>query len=289
VVILDLEEHCAHILEQGGFVESIRAEKAVEDARAQHFKAVKLRTRDEATSEIQEKQQNSQHRHARSWGELRQWERTLELKLEEERRQLLSRHEKERQAHDFAWQVEPKQRRWNRASQKLRNMRVQQTHLLNGRNFDDADQVRRIADTVAMAEAKENHFQLGAAYYQSRKLLDAKHEGEIDTFNRAAEVRRGELKYQRACWTKRFSNRDQALEQQLELAQDAERLWILKHRHEGDQVVKAVGASRAVARFHKTINVAEFNTLQLPNLPALTGRHRVRTAREDPPEILLKP
>jgi hypothetical protein len=148
---------------------------------------------------------------------------------------------------------------------------------MNAKRFEEAVQTCRIADAVAAAEVKENCFQLGSAYYRSKQLLDAKHAAEVDTLNKAGDVRRGELKFMKEAWERRFANRDSALEFELENAQDPDKLWVLKHRNDGDQIVNATGALRPIKRFTKPVNVTEFNVLPLPVLPSLGGgRPRVK-------------
>jgi hypothetical protein len=251
----------------------------VEEARRQHLRSGKKRKQDETVDALHQRQANSKRDHDRTWDELRQEEHDLEYKLEQQRQQLLDRQEKERQDHDYAWQVEPKQRQWNRSSQKVRVLRVQQARLMNAKKFEEAADTCRFADVVAAAETREQHFHLGNAYYRSRKLLDAKHSEELDTFEKAGDVRIGELKYTKEVCQRRFGNRDSALEVELGAAKDPERLWVLKHRNEVDPLVRATGI-RPAKPFARSINVSEFNTLALPSLPALTGRRRVRRCRD---------
>jgi hypothetical protein len=281
VTVLDLEDHRDDLMAEGRFIESLRAQKAVDDAREQQLTAVKKRTQDETLHDLHGRQEFSHEKQEKMWEQLREWEQGLEQKVEKQRGVIVERHEKERQDHDLSWQKEPKQRRWNRSSQQLRILRVQQTMLMNARRFEEAADICRIADALAAAEAKESHFQMGGAYYQSRRLLDRKHEQELDTFDKACDVRRGELKYLREVWDRRFTNRDAALDFELGVAQDLERLWILRHRNEGDQIMAAIGGIRPNKRFVRPVNVSEFNTLELPTLPPLTGRRRVRSARDE--------
>jgi hypothetical protein len=194
-------------------------------------------------------------------------EQELENKIQEQVREAKARHQQELDEHDSEWQSEPKQRQFNRSSQQLRILRIQQQLLLSARRYDEAAQVCKIADSLAAKETAQSHRQMLVAFLQSRDLLEQRHDENMDTIMKAAETRRGEVQHAKEIGSRRFTNRIANLQLEEAVAQDPERLWVLKHRNDGDQVVNCTGTvARSVKLPPKTPNVAGFNTLPLPPL-----------------------
>jgi hypothetical protein len=227
------------------------------------------------------KKQNSERRqveiHARATASRQEYEdfsramaqreQALEARLREQFQQLRDKQEREVAEHNERWTVEPKQRLFNRSSQKLRILRLQRQLLVTSHRYDDAIQVSGIGDKVQVEETAENHFQMQAGFEASRVLLDQKHKEEVDTFAHAANVKRGEFKYIRDTLANRFTNRFMALKTEEELANDPERLWLRTHKNDTLQIARAYGPSvRRKVVVSKATNVADFNTIALPPL-----------------------
>jgi hypothetical protein len=269
-------------MDEGKFRESARAELAVDSARAQLLAAAKRRNQASVQQDVQRRQAESQQEYEEFCQEMKQKEQDLELRIKEQTQQMRERHERERDEHDADWKVEPKQRQFNRASQKLRILRVQQQLLMNSRRFDEAAQVCKIADRLVAAEAAESHFRLLTEFQASRTVLEQRQSDELDTLLRACDVARQELSYMKEKANRRFLNRFAALQVEEEAARDADRLWVLKHRNDGDQIVNLCGTTRTRGgRLSKAADVTTFNTLPLPPLPALSsGRKRAKKSEK---------
>jgi hypothetical protein len=194
------------------------------------------------------------------------------------------RHVRESADHDASWTVEPKQRQYNRSPQKLRILRRQQLLLVTSHRFDEAAQVRGIADRVARAETAEHHRKMQAEFEASRVLLDHKHAEELDTLVQTCELKRGEFKFIKERLTKRFNNRFIALKAEEDTAKDPEKVWARFHRNDGDQVVHLCGTTRRAVLVPKKANVATFNTLPLPPLAGETGGRRRNRFRGSAPK-----
>jgi hypothetical protein len=195
-------------------------------------------------------------------------DRELEVVLQEKNDALTQRQTVDRKIHDRKWRSDPVMRLYNRASQKLRTLRVQQQYLMSSRRFEEAAQVAGLADRQWEEETIENQFQRFVSYRESRKRLDQKHSQQNDTLWQAGETKKGVLTCERERRTRRFTKRMVNLTAEEERAKDPDRLWALAHRRDGDPVVNLVGSSRSpLVRIPKKADVSLFNTLPLPPLP----------------------
>jgi hypothetical protein len=266
-VVLDLENQRDELMLKGDFRESMEAQKAVDTARAQQLDSVKKRNQAEVLAEIHAKQASVQEEYDQFLRAMKEQQQDFENRVQEQLKETEARHQQEVNEHDSDWQSEPKQRQFNRSSQQLRVLRVQQQLLLSGRRYDEAAQVCKIADGLAARETAASHRQMLISFLQSRALLEQKHSDNIDTLMKAVETRRGELQHTLEIGSRRFTNRMTNLKAEEAVAQDAERLWVLRHRNDGDQVVNCTGATaRSVKLPPKTADVSTFNTLPLPRL-----------------------
>jgi hypothetical protein len=169
--------------------------------------------------------------------------------------------------------MEPKQRLFNRAPQKVRVLRRQQQLLMNSHQFDEAAQVRGIADRLARAQALEKHRQLQLEFEASRMVISQKHMEELDTMQQAFEKRRTEFKFIRDIPMSKFLNRFKTLKVEETVAQDPDKVWSIYHRNDGDPMVKLCGTTRK-GMPPKKPEVKEFNTLSLPPLTVETPARR---------------
>jgi hypothetical protein len=244
----------------------MEAQKAIDAARAQQLESVKKLNQSDVLTDIRSKQSSVQEEYNHFLREMSKQEKEFERRVQAQLMEVLSRQQQELDEHDSEWQSEPKQRQFNRSSQQLRILRVQQQLLLSSRKYDEAAQVCRIADGVAARETAASHRQMLVAFLQSRALLEQKHAEGIDTLMKAVDTRRGELHHVREIGSRRFKNRVANLKAEETAAQDPERLWVLRHRNDGDQVVNYTGVTARAVKVPKTVDVASFNTLPLPRL-----------------------
>jgi hypothetical protein len=277
VVVHDLEDQRDRLMLDGSFMESMKAQRAVDAARAQQLDSVKRRNQSEAQDEIRAKQASVQHEYDQFLRDMREQEQDLENRIQQQIQETKNRQRQELEEHDQDWQADQKQRLFNRTSQKLRILRTQQQLLMNARRFDEAAHVCRIADGLAVEECSASHRQMLVAFLQSRGLLEQRHEQNMDTLMKAAENRRGEFQHTKEAGSRRFRNRIAILQLEEAVAKDPERLWVLKHRNDGDQVVNCSGTASRPARLPpRTANVRSFNVLPLPPLtvPAFLKKAR---------------
>jgi hypothetical protein len=199
---------------------------------------------------------------------MQQWENDLEMSIQEQVENTRERHRRELAEHDQSWTGDRKQRQYNRASQQLRILRVQQQLLANLRRFDEAEQVSTIADRLEDLQTHESHFQMATSFGASRTLLLKRQANEMDTLVKACEVRRGNFVSMKEVRTRRFINRFSALQFEEDIASDPEKLWARGHRYDGDPLVNLCGKPRPASMVTlRAPNVVRFNRLKLPPVP----------------------
>lgn len=278
--VVDLEEHRNQLIMDGRFRESMKAQKALDVAKATQLQAVKKQMQEEQLQTVEEKRDVLNKDFQLFNEQMDQKQAELEEQIKEQINVLSERHQDELDEHDEEWQSEVKARQFNRTSQKLRILRTQQQLLMNAKRFDDAEQVSSIADNLAAAETKESHFQMLNSFLKSRDLLEKKHADEMDTLMKACEVRRSEFRYQREMMTKPFLNRTKNLQYEEEVSKDPERVWNLKHRNEGDTIQLYCKTRTVRSPPTKPANVSTFNTLPLPPLPIKGSPRKNRTQQQ---------
>jgi hypothetical protein len=263
----------------GHFSEAFRIQTAGEGARTQMLDSLKRRCQRELQEEISAREQRSRAEYEQFQREMRRREQEMEAKFTEQAEVLWQRQGRELEAHDDAWKVEPKLRQYNRASQQLRILRIQQRLLVATKRYEEAGQVCGIADRLARADAAERHYRMSNDYHASKELLERKHEEEIDTFQVTCGTRRGEFAFLRETLGRRFANRLSNLQTEALSARDPEKVWVRKHRFDGGDVLARVcgGTRKRTGIVKRRVDVNEFNVLPLPPLPVRGAKRRGRT------------
>jgi hypothetical protein len=276
-VVSELQDHLDVAMCESRFQDSKRALHAVESARAQLLLSLKLQHQAEVQAELAAKRRAAEAQRSEFAAEMAARERELEDALQRGADTMTARHLETQRQHDIAWATEPRTRHYNRTSQRLRVLRVQQQYLLAAKRFDEAEQVCRIADRQHEEESVENQYQRFVSYADSRARLDLRQANEEDTITRDRGVRRGRLMFERERAARRFTKRFRNLEVEDERAQDRERLWAVYHRNDGDYVATLNRGTRSPAtKVEKKAKVNLFNTLPLPPLPAAHSPRGVR-------------
>jgi hypothetical protein len=275
--IWDLNNRLDEKMEERDFWGSLRALRAIDTARGHLIVCLKKRNQLAVQQAVHERQATNQRAYEDFCEAIRQQQEALEEQIQQQIQQLRDQHEHEYAKHDAAWGVEPKQRQFNRSSQKLRILRIQQQLLMNARRFDEAAQVCGIADRLAVAETASSGRQMLTEFDASKTLLEKRQANEMDTLLKACEVRRGELRHTRERLARRFENRTVALGAEEDTAKDPDALWARGHRTDGDQIVAICGGPRKrPAPIFRGADVAEFNTLPLPALPTSRSARKNR-------------
>jgi hypothetical protein len=265
--VWELEDRLDSLIGKSRFSELMRTDQAVKEARAQLMESLKRQNQERRQAEVHARTSNSRQEFEEFSKTITLREQQLEMRLKDQLQQLRDKQARESAEHDAQWQVDPKERLFNRSSQKLRMLRLQRHLLLASHKFDEAAQVSGIGDKVVRSETAERHYQMQTDFEASRVLLDRKHADELDTLMQTSELRRGEFRYIKETLSRRFGNRFMVLKVEEQAASDADKLWARTHRNgDGDQLAAVMGGSRKKVLVSKTPNVADFNTLVLPPL-----------------------
>jgi hypothetical protein len=273
--VTDLQQRLDGEMSDGHFEGAASALRAIEDARAQMLVSLKKRHQQEVQAELAAKKDSSERDCAAFTRDMEDSAQRLEAALQNRSDALTGNQMEECAAHDERWRSPARQRLFDRSSQQVRVLRVQQHYLMGTRRFDEAKHVSEIADRLSQAEARENHYQRFCAYQHSRARLDDKHAREEDTLERAHATRRGELQFEREKGERRVAKRFYNLRIEEERAQDAERLWTVCHRNDGDHLsafLRSRGSPQKT--FRKRPEPSSFNTLPLPPLPDVHSPRR---------------
>jgi hypothetical protein len=249
---------------------SQKAARLLDAARDHLMTALKRQTAKAREDDMHERSLATREKYDELIGTIADREKKLEATLSQQEQTLKERHEMELQAHDAKWTFEPKVRQFNRSPQKLRVLRRQQQLFMSAHQFDDAKDVRKLADRLMRTEAAEQHRQLQTEFEASRVLLEQKHVTEQSDFARTAQRRREEFRFIRDRLTMGFLNRFRNLKLEDQLSKDPEKVWALYHRNDVDPMVKLCGAPRIAPPIEKTPKVATYNTLPLPPLTVET-------------------
>jgi hypothetical protein len=187
--VFELEDRLATSVEDARFSESVRTERAVETARAQLLESLKGPDRPSAKALTRAK--DAQREFDKFSRQMALREQQLEGRLRTQVQQLRAKQQRELTDYDQQWFLEPRQRRYNRASQKIRVLRLQRQLLLTHR-IDEPTSSER-------SEAQD--------YQTSRSLLEQRHADELDSLIQASDFRRSEFRYIKDTLAKRFSTR----------------------------------------------------------------------------------
>jgi hypothetical protein len=209
-----------------------RLERAVEVARARLMGALKGESQEEVRAV-------ARHEYERFTLVMAEREQALEARLREQMLELRDRQERECAEHDARWTIEPRQRMFNRSSQRLRILKLQRQLLSTAHRFNDALQVSG-AGNAQGGETGENT-QMQDGFEGSRMLLGQKHEEESSRLLQTMEMKRAEFQYIRDTLAKRFAHQSIGTTPE-QGSSSPEGVWVRTRRTDG-AIAPAPGSS----------------------------------------------
>lgn len=257
-----LEDRRDALVMSGNFMESLRLQRAVDRAKDVHLKSMKKDAQTKYLNEIIQKRAGVEQAYDKCMDRIRRDEEELERRGDEYAKTVKARQAKEIEDHDVLWQSEAVRRRYNRTSNELRRMRLQQERLMKARRYDEAEEIAKMAAVRERDECQESYRLMVRDYQLSRQQLEARHGADMDDVDSRIEMRRREFDYTTGKATKRYSVRMDCLKNEEESGQDSERIWNRRGRHRSNQV-----KTRRRVVVAKSADVNEFNKLRLPPLP----------------------
>lgn len=222
-------------------------------------------------------------------------ERNMNIKLKRQTMHLQAKQNEEVEDFIKEWESPEHQRRYNRSSPFLRDLRAQEKLLLNDHRYDEMRSVKRRADDIEQKEIDSNYRRMEADFAESFKFLQKKQKMEREKTERAQQAKRCEYESAKKFDLSVLERRIIKLKMEMETVKDGDRYWNLHHRNDGDPTARAPRSDRNKGK--KPIYISEFNTLALPKIESIISARSVerkqntirasRTARAFPKRTTL--
>jgi hypothetical protein len=145
--------------------------------------------------------------------------------LDEERRNLEARQEKEVNELAEIWQSPAKVRHYNRTSTRLRNLRTQQLRYLKSHDYETMRRIQKEADELEESETAEMKRALLMDYAAAVQLLQAAHNDQIANLERIRMQRVASFESERAKDLQLMERRLAKLRRAYELTCNRDALW----------------------------------------------------------------
>ena len=205
-------------------------------------------------------------------------ERNMKAEMATQISEMQEKHRKELETLADTFDSPQRLRRYNRVSQTLRTMRIQQIKLLNSHRYDEMSAVRKQADALQEEEAVLNEERLERDFEEA--LVAVKRRQEVDM---AKLLQAQAVQVDRYNAAKNFDlrvarQRLKKLELEMDTANDPEKVWLRYYRTESQRLGKRARARSCRGIAKRSIQTQEFNTL---NLPALAEPNSARIRRPD--------
>jgi len=277
--MVEIEATRNDLMAKGYFRESLKTQKALESARVLQIAAAKRVAQEQELASVQQKQNEAQSKITEVTSQIKANEEQLQLRFQQQLEALLKRQEIEIQEHDSRWESNQKLRQFNRSSNQLRMMRVQQQLLLRAKRFDEAETVCKTANALEAQEATKAREMMQNAYQISKNNLLKRHREELETLQKAQTFKKEEKKHINESLVLPLQKRLRFLTQEEELAKNPEYVWSTKHRFDEDASV-VVGKQVKTGRNGFTARAADFAILPLPPLKLNSPRKKTKDNTE---------
>ena len=266
-VIVDLEEQRNEMMANGSARESIKIQKALDRARVEQRKAAMNQAQQEKTKAIDEKINFTKEKIQEATQEAKEKEKKQEDDFKRQIDELKKKQEDELADFDNSWLSQSKSRRFTRASQKLRMMKVQQTLLMNAKRFDEADQMTKAINEQQQLEINENSRSMQLEYYGSRNQLIARQQSDIQLLKETQAQQRELLVSANQNKINILMKRQKILEDERIFAQDPEKVWQTSHRNDPDPTLLVTRPNKGTGRaMKKSTAPGDYALLPLPPL-----------------------
>lgn len=273
IVVRNLEDKRDDLINEGQIEKSMRVQTAVENARAQQLQALKKSIQDDQIQSVKSRQEETKtgYNELNKNYQIRLQE--LEEHIKQQQAQLDQRQQQEIQDFNAEWTSDLKQRLYNRSSQQLRVLRLQQQLLLSAKRFSEARQVASLGNQLEKQEISQNHRQMILDYKKALYSLQTKHKKEKDVLDQIAEEQRMNLTRKKETMELPFENRFKVLQTEQENTRDTEKVWNrVKRSVEADPIAYVVGEKQKAPKVQTRNVKADSGILVLPPLPIQTPR-----------------
>ena len=273
--MIEIETTRNELMSKGHFKESLKTQKALETARSAQITASKKIAQEHELLNVQQKQSEAKTKINSISQQIKQSEQELLTKFQEQIDSMLKRHEFDIIEHDSKWESDSKRRQFNRSSNQLRTLRVQQQLLMKAKRFDEAEYVCKNADLLEQQESNRAAKLMQTAYNNSKNNLLKRHQEEIETLKKAQNMKKEEIKCLLESKVVPLQNRIKVLAQEEELAKNPDYVWATKHRNDDDQAL-IVGQQVKTGRNANTTRLSDFTILPLPPLKLISSPNKIK-------------
>ena len=248
------------LLNEGLINDAEKADSAIHKTKELMMKNMKTDAMSAKKSEIMERLNAAKEELNNLQQTIERQEKNMRIQMQKQRIELEAKHHEEMEELTRKWESPDQERRYNRSSQQLRQLRTQAVMMLNSRRYDEMKVVERIADRLQEDEAYQQHQHMEDDFNVVLKKLIGKHQLEKEKLQRAQNVKIGEYEAAKNFDLDVARKRIQNLERELADASDSDKVWVRYHRNEYIRPQKLRGVSR------RSINPQEFTSLNLPPL-----------------------
>lgn len=199
-------------------------------------------------------------------------EETQKLKEElietqqEQKQQLLDRQQEQLDKLKEQWTSTNKVRMYNHASNNITTLQKRQKLLLMQARFAEAEELENIINQKMKEEQTANHENHQHGYDSSVKLLQEKHQGELDFFEETSKIQLQKFQQKRDRLRIGYNNQLKRCEAQAELLKDPDKLWNLEQFQRKDMCSMMASVQPSGQIKATDIIVTEKFILDLPEL-----------------------
>ena len=209
---------------------------------------------------------------------IRVQERNMKAEMATQLSEMEEKHAKEIENMADEFETPERMRRYNRVSQTLRAMRIQQIKLLNAHRYDEMAQVRQQADALEQKEALTNEDKLERDFEEALAAVKRRQEVDMAKLKQAQAVQVDRYNAAKNFDLRVARQRLKKLEIEMEEANNPEKVWSRFYRTESQKLGKRARARSCRGIAKRSVQTQEFNKL---NLPPLAEPNSARIRRPD--------
>ena len=231
-VITALQEYKAQKILEMKTTEAERAEKIAYQAEKLYEKYLKIGAQKEQEQSVITKLEIAKAKLRAFDAEYEENVRNIKQEFAEQQKKLEEKHKKEEEDLEDEWNSDKQIRRFNRASQQIRQLKTQAIKLLNSQRYDEMRYVEEKAKHLQKQETIEKSQAYFREYQHQKQILKQNQKNDIDVLDRAQtnRIQSYTALYQKE--RKAYVQRIENLKNELEESKNADKVWNLHYRNE---------------------------------------------------------
>lgn len=252
------------------FNESELADEAAKRVSMMQTASVKTSFQKEQRAMVQERLDQTKQEFEQLKQVIKAQEEHLIAELDRQMKELEDKQQQEVDAITEEWRSPAKMRQYNRTSPQLRNLRTQQLKLLNAHRYDEMRTIQKKADAQEQKETEEMQNLMLLHYSMVLAKTEDRHALEMKQLKSVQDQKLDNLAKSKKADYEVMEKRIAKVERALQLCDDTNAVWNVKHHNEFDSPAPTSKSmtARIIMRRGKPIDPTEFNTLKLTPVPA---------------------